>query len=227
MKKYVEESMRLSRQQLMKLAKGKKIRVKKDDMMGDVKIYLTSQQAKKVATRRRKGLGIDLMLDQAQINHNIKFGGGFWDSFKRFLGRAASVVNENVVQPVMRGLMPAISQAKDRIITRGVNIGQDLVEGGLRRIGAGQKCTCQVVKAEKPLKKQLPEGLRKYMEEKRKMKAVQGKGFFDDVFRPVAGKAVESGLTYAAPKLGKVISGKGMRVPRKTMGASFRLNKGL
>jgi hypothetical protein len=102
----------------------------------------------------------------------------------------------------------------------------------------------QPVKKTQPVKgkKPMPEGLRKYLDAKKAgkppLKKVKGEGFFSDVFRPVAGMAAEEGLKYAAPHIGKAISGRGLMgnmglfgrgVKKQGMGytqfgSSFRLN---
>lgn len=228
MSEYEEYSLNLSRPQVAKLAKGKKIRLSHQQLTtpGDVKIFLTPQQARRVQTRVSKGLGVDIGgFDVSQIEHNVKFGMGFWSSMSRFLKGAATALNQKVIQPVYQGLRPALENARDRVVQRGVNLGQDLLDKGLRRIGAGSK----------PKKGVMPPALARYWAARRAAKAGsakagkgvsdmfgfgvepmvvpkrRGKGFFSGlakIVRPVAGQLASDAIkTYVAPAVGNAISG--------------------
>lgn len=255
--------LKLTKAQVAKLSKGKKVRLSHAVLSqpGDVKVFLTKQQAKRIQTRMSKGLGVDLGgFDMKQIAHNVKYGMGFWSSIKSFLGKAANVLNRSIVQPVMSGLQPIFEDAAERVTRRTVGKAGELIDTGLRRFGAGVKRQKgkkigAAKKVTRPVgsapKRAMPEGLRRYLEAKRagkipsktiaKTKNVKdGEGFFSDVFRPVAGVAAEEGLKYAAPAIGKAISGKGLMgnfglfgngyeqfggsSKKRMMGSSFRTN---
>lgn len=85
MVEYKAKSVTLSKGQIQKLAKGKKVRLTNKALSGgNEKVYLTGQQMRKVETRLRKGVGMDIgPFDERQIKHNTQHGSGLWDSIKR------------------------------------------------------------------------------------------------------------------------------------------------
>ena len=81
---YIEKAVTLSKNQVHKLSKGKKVRLPYKALSGGPhKLYLTPQQSRKVETRLRNGAGMDIgPFDETQIKHNMQHGGSIWDSLK-------------------------------------------------------------------------------------------------------------------------------------------------
>jgi len=230
MPQYQEYMLKLSKPQVGKLAKGKKVRLSYAQLSqpGDVKVFLTKQQAKRISTRMSKGLGVDVGgFSMQQIAHNVKYGMGFWSSIKSFLGKAANVLNRSIVQPVMSGLRPILEDAADRVTRRTVGKAGELIDTGLRRFGAGVKPKGKRPTAGGELvgfadstegrapKRPMPEGLRRYLEAKRAGMAPpktkkDGEGFFGDVLRGATAYGVRQGGPALSNFIADKIEGKGL-----------------
>ena len=94
---YTEKAVTLSKNQVHKLSKGKKVRLPYKALSGGpIKLFLTPQQLRKVETRLKNGVGMDIgPFDEAQIKHNMQHGGSLWDSLKQ----AGKFLYDNVVKP--------------------------------------------------------------------------------------------------------------------------------
>ncbi len=103
---YTLEKINLSPAQVTKLIKGDTVRLS-NQIDGNVPVYLTSTQVKKLATARSKGVGCELRLSTKQIQYMRKHGTGFMD----FLGGILDVVKPaagtflNALAPVAAGVV--------------------------------------------------------------------------------------------------------------------------
>jgi hypothetical protein len=83
----------LSRAQIMKLAQGVAITLKKEHVHGPHPLWLTKVQKNKLESAKRKGVGARIQFSTPQIQHNILHGGSLWDLAKKGIGAVASVAS--------------------------------------------------------------------------------------------------------------------------------------
>ena len=87
---YQPVSVRISRNQALKLVRGHSIQLKPSDLFsGDVVLHLTAQQAKRLARAKDKNKGARLQLLPDQVSHCLMHGSGFKD----LLDKARQKVN--------------------------------------------------------------------------------------------------------------------------------------
>lgn len=164
MVKYTAKSVTLSKGQVQKLAKGKKVRLTNKALSGgNQQVYLTGQQLRKVETRLRKGVGADIgPFDAAQIKHNVQHGGSLWDSLKS----AGRFLFDNVVKPGAKILYeevgrPLFDEAKREGVKYLVNEGRSRAKNYFSK-GQGL-------------------GIRKRGSKPAGKRGQHGHGFFDDI----------------------------------------------
>ena len=100
--------------QIKKLHQGKKVRLSYSALSGgETNIYLTPQQFRKVQTRLKKGLGMDIgPFDKSQLKFHVQNGGGFWSELKS-MGKAALELAKEHVLPVVKDIV--VSEGKDML----------------------------------------------------------------------------------------------------------------
>ena len=119
-------SVSLTPYQVKKLQKGKKVRLSYQALSGgDQNIYLTQQQFRKVQTRLKKGLGMDIgPFDQAQLKHHMMYGGGFWDSLKsglKSVGETAlKLAKEHALPLAKEHLLPIVVEEGKNMLKKEV-----------------------------------------------------------------------------------------------------------
>lgn len=163
MVQYVQRKVTLSKGQAEKLAKGKKVRLTHKALSGGAQtVYLTGQQNRKVETRLKRGTGADIgPFEQAQINHNVQHGSGFFDSFKA----AAKGALKDLAK---EGLKLAVDKGGDFL----KNKATEMIEKKLGTPAAGEAAVSgSGVKRRNDLTKKQMDMIR----------LQHGEGFFDDV----------------------------------------------
>ena len=91
---YVLHRMTLTRDQVRKLASGQAIRVTHAHLHGKHPIHVTRSQMTKIAKHHQQGVGVQLRMSAAQVKHNLRMGGGLWDTIKSVGRTIAGVVEK-------------------------------------------------------------------------------------------------------------------------------------
>ena len=220
MVQYVQRKVTLSKGQVDKLAKGKKVRLTHSALSGGAQtVYLTGQQNRKVETRLKRGTGADIgPFDAAQLNHNVQHGSGFFDSFKA----AAKGALKDLAK---EGLKIAVDKGGDFL----KNKATDMIEKKFAAPAAEEAAASgSGVKRRNYLTKKQMDMIR----------LQHGEGFFDDVLGglksvakvalPIAGNAflASRGMPpmFGSGKRGRGKRGGAIGIYRRTArGGSFRL----
>jgi len=166
--------LRLTHDQMVRLAQGNTIRLKYDALVsGDARdeIHVTATQYKRIAKAIAGGKGVDLQMSQTQLRHhhaNVRVGSGFGDFLRNGALSAVNYVGNkglDVVGSVAKGqvgavtgLLPdafGISSGAERLAKRGIDAGtaygKDKLTSTLNGYKSGQGVLKQVKGRSRPI----------------------------------------------------------------------------
>lgn len=185
MVEYVKRQVTLSKAQVEKLAKGKKVRLTNAALKGgNHTVFITHQQDRKIQTRLKKGVGMDIAFDSSQFKHNAQHGSGFFDSFKA----AAKGALKDLAK---EGLKIAVDKGGDFLKNKATEMIESKLGNQPAAAGSGVKRRSYLTKKQMDM-----------------IRAQHGEGFFDDVLG-----GLKSVAKVALPIAGNMLLARGGMPP--------------
>ena len=117
MSRYNEFNVNISEGQKRKLKSALKvgeptsIRLTYEDLIGNDGLYLTKSQIDKIKKAYAGGKGVTIKMSKAQLDHNLKFEGGFLGILARLAMRALPILTKTVLPALGVGALTGLASS--------------------------------------------------------------------------------------------------------------------
>ena len=195
---YTKHGVKLSAYQKARIRNGHAVRLTHSALEGPDMVYLTKSQMSKLQRAEKAGKGAQISLSADQIEYGKINGSGIFSTAKSVAKRVG-----NFALPVVKSVGRKLGEiALSRLEKKAVSKGEELLDRGLSRFGAGVR---------RGRSKVIPFG---NPNEIHQAEMVHGKGFFKDLFnkviKPIGTKIVVPLAKKVGPKLVDVAVNRGI-----------------
>lgn len=133
---YTPHNIHFTRDNIKKISSGGAISVSKPHLNGVHPVLLNNAQCKKLAHAREHKHAYVLNMSKAQLRHNIKHGGGFWDTLKSVAKKVVDVAKPHVGKVLDKVGDLAKTHGSALIGKAGAALGKHIGEGNAAKLAA-------------------------------------------------------------------------------------------